>query len=551
MNSKMGEKNKISKTIRGELFKGFSIIGIIFVLAAAFVLYKLSVTEDHLNSLVDIQLPEHQASFDLQIGLIRNRAELTGWLITHDIKYKNNITTSWKNINKLITSIDSYMNTNTTYINKWTEAKVTIEQLKIATNRILETPTATPLLIISDIVPITNQLLDILDGPLDAAGARFGGIFDIQHKQLEAYGHEISANILLIRYIQYIIILVCITATILITFVTTRSIINAINIYRKHSENVANGDLTGRILVESNDEMGQLGKDLNSMTESLSTITYQITEACHHMVTTIEEVKHAVDVQSSGASEQASSINEITSSLEEIEKSSTHTIEKAKTLGNIAEVTREKGQLGLDAVEQSIKGMKSVRDKVQTIAQTILDLSNQTQQVGEITSVVNTLAQQSKMLALNASIEAAKAGDAGKGFAVVAAEVKNLAEQSEQSTTQVQKILEDIRHATEKAVMATEEGTKGVDEGTALVEQTGEVVKNLTDVIHETTIASQQIEAAIRQEGIGIEQITAGMNEINQVTGSFVESVKQTTEAISNLATLVKNLKDQIEIYKI
>src|SRR4029077_15008864 len=117
------------------------------------------------------------------------------------------------------------------------------------------------------------------------------------------------------------------------------------------------------------------------------------------------------------------------------------------TLGEIAERTQEKGQLGLEAVEQSIQGMKSVRDKVQMIAQTILDLSNQTQQVGEITSVVNTLAQQSKMLALNASIEAAKAGEAGKGFAVVATEVKNLAEQSEQSTTQVQKILEDIRRA--------------------------------------------------------------------------------------------------------
>ena len=195
--------------------------------------------------------------------------------------------------------------------------------------------------------------------------------------------------------------------------------------------------------------------------------------------------------------------------------------------------------------------VKAVREKVQTIAQTILELSNQTQQVGEITAVVNTLAQQSKMLALNASIEAAKAGDAGKGFAVVASEVKNLAEQSEHSTAQVQKILEDIRHATEKAVMATEEGIKGVDHGTALVEETGEVVRNLSDVIHEATMASQQIEAAIRQEGIGIEQITSGMNEINQVTYSYVESVKQTTEAITHLTTNVKNLKEYIDIYKI
>jgi methyl-accepting chemotaxis protein len=323
------------------------------------------------------------------------------------------------------------------------------------------------------------------------------------------------------------------------------------NEFSIHSSKVAAGDLTQRLHVNGSKEMDKLGQDLNTMTESLANITVQITDACHNMVTTLEEVKHAINAQSSGASEQASSINEITASLEEIEKSSTQTMEKAKSLGEVAERTREKGQLGLEAVEESVNGMKTVRERVETIAQTILDLSNQTQQVGEITAVVNRLAQQSKMLALNASIEAAKAGEAGKGFAVVALEVKNLAEQSEQSTSQVQKILEDISRATEKAVMATEEGTKGVDHGTALVEQTGDIVRSLSEVIHETTIASQQIEAAIRQEGIGIEQITAGMNEINQVTGSFVESVNQTTEAIENLAKISKSLKEQIDLYKV
>ncbi|MBV8801492.1 MAG: HAMP domain-containing protein [Gammaproteobacteria bacterium] len=329
------------------------------------------------------------------------------------------------------------------------------------------------------------------------------------------------------------------------------NIVKTANTFSEHSSRVAKGDLSQRITNSDNKEMKQLGEDLNKMTDNLSTITQQITEACHNMVSTLEEVKQSVIVQSSGATEQASSINEITASLEEIEKSSSQTIEKAKALGEVAERTRTTGQRGIDAVEQSTHGMKTIRDKVQIIAQTILELSNQTQQVGEITHVVNTLAQQSKMLALNASIEAAKAGEAGKGFAVVAAEVKSLAEQSEHSTSQVQKILEDIRHATEKAVMATEEGIKGVDEGTHLVEQTGNIVRNLSDVIHETTIASEQIAAAIRQEGVGIEQITAGMNEINQVTSSFVASVKQTTEAMEDLSSIAKNLKEHVDTYRI
>lgn len=335
------------------------------------------------------------------------------------------------------------------------------------------------------------------------------------------------------------------------------NVVKSAKSFSDHSSKVASGDLRQRLDISKNKEaehhhevMEELGVDLNKMTDNLSSVAKEITQACHSMVTTLDEVRHAVDSQSSGASEQASSINEITASISEIEKSTSQTMEKAKSLGDVAQRTRERGQLGLDAVEQSVQGMKSVRDKVETIAQSILELSNQTQQVGEITSVVNNLAQQSKMLALNASIEAAKAGESGKGFAVVASEVKNLAEQSEQSTEQVQKILEDIKHATEKAVMATEEGTKGVDHGTGLVEQTGEIIRSLNDVIHETSVASQQIEAAVRQESAGIEQITAGMNEINQVTSSFVASVKQTNEAMSNLSKVAKNLQVYVDTYK-
>ena len=139
------------------------------------------------------------------------------------------------------------------------------------------------------------------------------------------------------------------------------------------------------------------------------------------------------------------------------------------------------------------------------------------------------------MLALNAAIEAAKAGEAGKGFAVVAAEIRTLAEQSDDSTTQVQGILEDIKHATDQAVMATEEGTKQVDVGVELMEQTGEVMNNLNDVIRDTEIASQQIVAAVQQGSAGVDQVTVAMSQINQVTIQFVTAVEQTNEAVDKL----------------
>ncbi len=558
MNSQSDQKyisndRSVTRGIRGRLFIGFGAIILIMLLAIIVILYKVTITENASSQVVEVELPTHNAFYDLTIQIYESQRSLVNMVITKNVNIKTRFDASWKLTDKKIQTIDSYAKSwnDQVYLTKWHEVKVLLSKLKEGQDKIISSPENSSNILATEVIPTFNAILDVIDGPLTVEGDRQGGMFDSQYNALKIGADNIVLNMDVIRNILYTLFVLTFIAAFIAAFYTARGIVFYVNNFRKHSAMIASGDLRHRINVESHDELGQLGNDLNTMTNSLAGITKQIIEACHNMVTTIEEVRHAVDVQSSGATEQASSINQITASLEEIEKSSSQTIDKAKTLGEMAERTQEKGHLGLEAVENSILGMKAVRDKVQIIAQTILDLSNQTQQVGEITSVVNTLAQQSKMLALNASIEAAKAGEAGKGFAVVASEVKNLAEQSEQSTTQVQKILEDIRRATEKAVMATEEGTKGVDQGTSLVEQTGDIVRSLSDVIHETTIASQQIEAAIRQEGVGIEQITSGMNEINQVTASFVDSVKQTTEAISNLAEMVKNLKQFTDIYKL
>jgi len=549
------DRGSNSYGIRARLFAGFAFIGVILIAAIVIVLLKVSSSAEFAKSVVNVRLPALESSYDIEAQINFAELGLYGWLSTKDPFFKLQYTSALSNIDELQKTVNATTPAwqDNSQIKLWQKLQAQIQKFVAVAEKCFNAGTAQEAEVIlkTEVVPQASRVLDLLDGPVDAGGNRVGGLFDGQGLSLKTGTQTIIDDLNTVKLIEITLLIISFFTFPFVVFYTARGISGYINVFRRHSNRVANGDLTQRISIGSQDEMGQLGNDLNVMTENLSSMAKQITAACHNMATSLEEVRHAVDVQSSGATEQASSINQITSSLEEIDKSSSQTIDKAKALGEVAERTREKGQLGLEAVEKSVEGMKSVREKVQTIAQTILDLSNQTQQVGEITAVVNSLAQQSKMLALNASIEAAKAGEAGKGFAVVASEVKNLAEQSEQSTTQVQKILEDIRLATEKAVMATEEGTKGVDHGTGLVEQTGEIVRNLSNVIHETTIATQQIEAAIRQENVGIEQITAGMNEINQVTSSFVDSVKQTTEAMGNLGDMVSRLKKNIDVYQV
>lgn len=319
--------------------------------------------------------------------------------------------------------------------------------------------------------------------------------------------------------------------------------------YSNFIHRVAAGSLTERLDTEGDDALSLLGERLNNMVERLAQMVQQMKSSSEDTIMTLDNLRQNVDVQSSGAAEQASAVNQTSTTLSQIKATSYQTLEKAKRLSEISDRSREESEQSLNAMQESINGMSDIKEKVQSIAQTIMALSQQTQQIGEITEVVTGLAQQLKMLALNASIEAAKAGEAGKGFGVVAAEVKELAEQSQQSTAQVQKILQDISHATDRAVMATEDGGKGVDDGTLLMEKTGSTINTLFNVIIETNQASQQIVAAVGQEAVGIQQVSIAMNQINDVTSQFVDSSKNTDEATEKLKSMAVKLAHSIDVY--
>jgi methyl-accepting chemotaxis protein len=188
---------------------------------------------------------------------------------------------------------------------------------------------------------------------------------------------------------------------------------------------------------------------------------------------------------------------------------------------------------------------------VEGIAENILALSSQAQQIGEIIATVNGIAAQSNMLALNASVEAARAGEHGKGFAVVAAEVRNLAEQSKQATAQVRAILSDIQNGINATVMATEEGTKVVDQGLELAGQTGAVIEQLGSTINQAAQSAMQMRAGGQQQATGVEQIALAMQNINQATAQSLASTRQAEKAAQDLNDLARSLAEIVEQYQL
>jgi methyl-accepting chemotaxis protein len=318
---------------------------------------------------------------------------------------------------------------------------------------------------------------------------------------------------------------------------------------------IAKGDLNVRVTPKS--EQDVLSNSFNVMADRLrrsakaeKEVQASLAEGTQSLSSATTQISATITEQTSGAQEQAAALTETTSTVEELRATSELTAKKSNEVAQIAQAAVKVGEDGAQAVESIMKGMQNIREKVDAIAQNILTLSEQTQQIGEITSAVNDIADQSNLLALNATIEAAKAGEQGKGFAVVAEEVRNLAEQSKQSTAKVRTILGEIQKATNAAVMASEQGTKGVDAGMVLAEKAGDVIRKLGENIRGAAQAVQQITASASQQSVGMDQIAQAMREMDQSTKQFVIGAKEMESAASSLTTLSGQLKRLTDSFK-
>lgn len=324
-----------------------------------------------------------------------------------------------------------------------------------------------------------------------------------------------------------------------------------IKLFRTIVSDIEGGDLTKAINVTGKDDLSALGHHLNAMTEGLRFIATSIIDVSHDLSTSVEELTGTIMSQANSAAEQATAVTEIGSIVEQIAQTSQQTLEKASALRKSSKITVDEGNRGTKVIKEVLESMDTLQEKMHQIANTILNLSDKTQQIGKITDAVSDIAKQSKMLALNASIEAAKAGESGKGFAVVADEVKDLADRSQAATENVQEILQDIRKTAEHAVMITEDGTKCVDANVMLAESAGTIISKLSEVIQESSTASQQIVTAVKEESIGIDQVVTSIGQIDKAANQFNDATEDSKRSIDTLNEASNSLLDTVSKYKV
>jgi methyl-accepting chemotaxis protein len=315
------------------------------------------------------------------------------------------------------------------------------------------------------------------------------------------------------------------------------------------AERIAAGDISQEISPQS--ERDTLGNAFAAMVKNLRSTTQEINEGVNVLVSAAAEILASTTQVAAGSAETATAVSQTTSTVEEVMQTAQLASDKAKMVADNAQIAAQISQGGRQSVQDSADAMQRIQVQVESIGESIVRLSEQGQAIGEIIASVNDLAEQSNLLAVNATIEAAKAGEHGKGFAVVAQEVKSLAAQSKQATAQVRGILGDIQRATSNAVLMAEQGGREVNAGEKLSQQLGEAINGLADSIEAAAHAATQIAASSKQQLIGMDQVALAMQNIREASAQNVASTKQTEVAAQNLHQLGLRLKAVVERYQV
>jgi methyl-accepting chemotaxis protein len=313
----------------------------------------------------------------------------------------------------------------------------------------------------------------------------------------------------------------------------------------EQAQQIAAGDLRHQVGFP-----GSFGGAINTMVTNLRDISQQIQEAASMIGRSSGEIVRAAQQQASGAAQQAASVSETTATMEELTTTARQIAENSSAVTAVAEETLKSAEEGQELMEESASGMTLIRTKTEESSEKIITLGRKSQQIGEVIEIINEIAVETKMLSLNAAIEAAKAGEAGKGFSVVAAEIRRLAEDVVKSTGTIRDVLLEIQAAANASVLAAEENVKGVQVGAERLGRVQNALENIIAMAEQTTEAARQISVATNQQKEASEQVVRTMREISKVTQQTAANAKDSISAASDLNHLAEDLRARVTRFK-
>jgi methyl-accepting chemotaxis protein len=312
-----------------------------------------------------------------------------------------------------------------------------------------------------------------------------------------------------------------------------------------------NNDLSKRVDVHSKDEVGQLGTCFNGFVETLQGVIGDVANSTHEVAGAATEIAASSEEIASGMQEQSTQITQVSAAVEEMSAS---IIEVARQSGESANEATESGRIaqeGGEVVRETIVGMNAISDAVQAGAASVAELGKRGDQIGQIIEVINDIADQTNLLALNAAIEAARAGEHGRGFAVVADEVRKLADRTTKATEEIAQSIQAIQSETGEAVRKMNAGTEQVTVGVEKATKAGESLKQIVQGAESVAGSIQSIAAAAEEQSAAAEEVSRNIESITAVTAQSTEGAQQSAQAATQLSGKAEELLSIVNMFKI
>jgi len=313
---------------------------------------------------------------------------------------------------------------------------------------------------------------------------------------------------------------------------------------------LAEGDLTVQATV-TEDITGAIADSVNYAIEELRTLVQGINRAAVQVTQTTSEARASSENLLSAAEQQAKQIGETTTAVTQMSNSIVQVSQNAAESARVANQSLDTARRGGDSVRGAIAGMNAIRDQIQETSKRIKRLGESSQEIGEIVDLISDITEQTNILALNAAIQAAAAGDAGRGFSVVAEEVQRLAERSAKATRRIGAIVKTIQSDTQDAVNAMESSTQGVVEGTVRSDAAGSSLAEIESVSDQLAGLIQNISEATQAQASTAERIATNMQRILEVSGQASAAARGSASSIGELAVLSNELKVSVSGFKL
>ncbi len=315
-------------------------------------------------------------------------------------------------------------------------------------------------------------------------------------------------------------------------------------------EEMAKGNFNARVTGEFKGDHKLIVNSINSLGEALTNILSNISEMINLTASISEQISSSTEQMAAGAQEQSSQALEVVTQVEEMTRTILSTSKNATLASDASKKAGQVAREGGEVVEKTVEGMNRIAEFVEKAVEKIQVLGKNSEQIGEIVQVIDDIANQTNLLALNAAIEAARAGEQGRGFAVVADEVRKLAERTTKATKEISDMIKRIQEVTENVVVSMTEGSTEVKSGKTLAQKAGESLKEIIYASDAVLDVINQVAAASEEQSVTSEQINRNVETISKVTNESAAGIQQIASAADELNRMTNNLKELISHFR-